>query len=221
MCLCLFLLLNRLSLSSVTAKQDPVTAGQYNFNNQTEDQVGNSTPILNSDLTTTHLTTGTQADPFDIPNNATGAGCLIDTQMGLIAVASAGGLVLCLMISTLVLACQVCYLQRQVRTPRTSRSNVDLVSGTGYWGTDLPEVGGLVGPCDASVMLEEVRADREMEKEANVEEVKGEKAGAGLEDGANKMEFDLEEMPAQMVSSTSRDSCLDVPRDLEDMPLVV
>ncbi|KAI3353940.1 hypothetical protein L3Q82_005138 [Scortum barcoo] len=34
---------------------------------------------------------------------------------------------------------------------------MDLVSGAGYWGTDRQEVGGLVGPCDASVILEELQ----------------------------------------------------------------
>lgn len=152
--------------------------------------------------------------------NGTRADCLIDTEMGLIAIGSAGGLIVCLLVATMVLACQVCQLQRRVYVPRTSRSNMDLVSGTGYWGTDRPEIGGLVGPCDTSVMLEEVRADSKMEEErqAEIQEAMEE---AGLEEGATAMAFDPEDKASQMKSSSSRDSCLEVPRDLEDMPLVV
>ncbi|XP_071378314.1 uncharacterized protein [Centroberyx affinis] len=211
----LFLLLNQLSICPTFADQAGTDKSVFST---TEDTSLISAPIVKSDVITTN-----QTDPFDIPNNATGADCLIDTQMGLIAVASAGGLILCLLISTLVLACQVCYLQRRARAPRPSRSNMDLVSGTGYWGTDRPEVAGLVGPCDSSVMLEEVRADGEMEEKKGEAAIRqeGEKVEAGLEEGAKAMAFDPEEMAGHMQSSTSRDSCLDVPRDLEDMPLVV
>jgi hypothetical protein len=48
-------------------------------------------------------------------------------------------MVLCLLVSTVVLACQVCSLRRQARAPRSTRSNVDLVSGIGYEGTEHTE----------------------------------------------------------------------------------
>lgn len=102
---------------------------------------------------------------------------------------------------------------------------MDLVSGADHWGIDQPEVGGLVGPCDASVMLEEVRADRkcqdakmEENRDAEIQEAR-EETGAGLEEGATGTDFDPETKGYTMLSS--RDSCLEVPRDLEDMPLVV
>lgn len=175
-------------------------------------QGGSSSPTVEPSVTTI----GHIAD-----NNNTRGDCLIDTEMGLIAIGSAGGLIVCLLVATVVLACQVCHIQRRVYAPRTSRSNMDLLSGAGYWGTDRPGVMGLVGPCDASVMLEEVRADSKMEKErqADIREAR-EEAGGGLE-GATAMASKPEEKACQMQSSSSRDSCLEVPRDLEDMPLVV
>lgn len=152
-----------------------------------------------------------------IDTNTTYGNCLIDTQMGLIAVGTAGGLIVCLLIVTVVLACQVYHIQRRLSAPRTSRSNMDLVSSTGYWGTDQPEVEGLVGPCDASVMLEEVR------EQSNMAELKGliTQVGTGPEEGATAMGFDHEEMTVQMHGSVPSDCSLVVPKDLEDMPLVV
>lgn len=145
--------------------------------------------------------------------------CLIDTEMGLIAMGSAGGLIVCLLVTTVVLACQVCHLQRRVYAPRTSRSNVDLVSSTGYWDADRAEVGGLVGPCDDSVMLEEVGAEsRTEERLAEIREARKE-AGADYEEGAIALLSDPDEGAGR--GPADRDSCLVVPRDVEDMPLVV
>lgn len=207
----LFLLLNQLLFYPTDA--DHLTMQPY----KTEDQSVGSTPAVEPSRTTIGYTNFPDTD-----TNGTRADCLIDTEMGLIAIGSAGGLIVCLLVATVVLACQVCHIQRRVYAPRTSRSNMDLVSGAGYWGTDQPEVGGLVGPCDASVMLEEVRADNKMEEErqGEIREAR-EEAGAGLEQGAMAMAFDPEEKACQMQSSSSRDSCLEIPRDLEDMPLVV
>lgn len=207
----LFLLLNQLLFCPTDA--DHSTMQPY----KTEDQSVHSTPVMEPSRTTIDRTNSPDTD-----TNGTRADCLIDTEMGLIAIGSAGGLIVCLLVATVVLACQVYHIQRRVYAPRTSRSNMDLVSGAGYWGTDQPEVGGLVGPCDASVMLEEVRADSKMEEErqAEIREAR-EEAGAGLEEGAMAMDFDPEVKAYQMQSSSSRDSCLEVPRDLEDMPLVV
>lgn len=161
------------------------------------------------------------------PTNSTASstGCLIDPQLGLIVAASTSGVVLCLLVSTLVLACMVCRLRRRGRTPRLARSHVDLVSGTGYWGSENPEEGGLVGPCDASVMMEEVRADGGMEEEEEEEECDREEREeeAAAEEGAKNKAMDSGngEMATQMQSSSSRDSCLEVPEDLENMPLMV
>lgn len=207
----LFLLLNQLPFSPTDADQTLSTIQPNSF--KTEDKGGSATVTVDPSFNTI----GTNSP--DLDTNGTRADCLIDTEMGLIAIGSAGGLIVCLLVAIVVLACQICVLQRRVYAPRTSRSNMDLVSGTGYWGTDLPEVGGLVGPCDASVMLEEVRADSKMEEERQ-EEIREamEEAGAGLEKGATA--FDPKET-SQMQSSSSRDSCLEAPRDLENMPLVV
>lgn len=182
------------------------------YSSKTEAQGSSSAPVLTTINHTIYPDTDT---------NSTRADCLIDTEMGLIAIGSAGGLIVCLLVATMVLACQVCHIHRRVNAPRTSRSNMDLVSSAGYWGSDRPEVQGLVGPCDASVMLEEVRADKmEEERPAEIREAR-EEAGAGLEEAATAMAFDLEEKACQMKSSSSRDYCLEVPKDLEDMPLVV
>lgn len=166
-------------------------------------------------------------DSFDSDTNGTRADCLIDTEMGLIALGSAGGLIACLLVATVVLAFQVWHLQRRVHTPRTSRSrsNLDLVDSAGYWGDDRPEAQGLIGPCDASVMLEEVGGDGKTEEEEEEESQAKvpEEVSAGPEEGAVALAAfsDPEDKPAQMESFSSRDSCLEVPRDLEDMPLVV
>uniref|UniRef100_A0A8C1E7W8 Uncharacterized protein n=1 Tax=Cyprinus carpio carpio TaxID=630221 RepID=A0A8C1E7W8_CYPCA len=92
---------------------------------------------------------------------ATGAAeisCFINAQLAFIATATAGGIILILLTSTIVLACTVSSLKRRHRAPRPSRSNADLVSGSGYWGTERRE-GGIVGPCETSVLLEEVKTD--------------------------------------------------------------
>ncbi|XP_062328218.1 uncharacterized protein LOC134028605 [Osmerus eperlanus] len=163
----------------------------------------------------------------DTPTDVTGPGCLIDPHIGVIAVASTGGLILCLMVSTLVLARQVCRLQRRVEAPRPSRSNVDLASGEGYWGRDFEEEGGVVGPCDTSVMLQEVKEDRKTVEEEGMEEDKNErenKEDEGEARPANKIknvDSGHGETAMQMQSFSSRDSCLEVPENLENMPLVV
>lgn len=209
----LFLLLNQLPFCPTDADQDLPTTYSY----KTKDDDGSSTPAVELSLTTTD-----RANSPDTDTSGTRGDCLIDTEMGLIAIGSAGGLIVCLLVATVVLACQVCSIQRRVYAPRISRSNMDLVSSAGYWGTDRPEVQGLVGPCDASVMLEEVRADSKMEedRQAEIREARGE-AGAGLEEGAMAIAFDPEDKTCHMPSSSSRHSCLEVPKDLEDMPLVV
>lgn len=201
----LFLLLNQLPFCSTNADQILSTTQPYLYT--TDDNNDSSTPAV--ELT-------------DTDTNGTRGNCLIDTEMGLIAIGSAGGMIVCLLVTTVVLACQVCHIQQRVYSPRTSRSNMDLVSGADHWGTDQPEVEGLVGPCDASVMLVEVRADSKMEenREAEIQEAR-EETGARLEEGATGTDFDPEMKGYPMLSSSSRDSCLEVPRDLEDMPLVV
>lgn len=207
----LFLLLNQLLFCPVDADQDLSTTQPYSHKTK---YIGSLTPAVNASLTD-------HANP-DTDTNGTRGDCLIDTEMGLIAIGSAGGLIVCLLVATVVLACQVCSIQRRIYAPRISRSNMDLVSSAGYWGTDRPEVQGVVGPCDSSVMLEEVRADSKVEEDqqTEIQEVRGE-ARAGLEEGAIAMVSDPEEKICHIPSSSSRDSCLKVPEDLEDMPLVV
>ncbi|XP_035535352.1 uncharacterized protein LOC118341251 [Morone saxatilis] len=205
----LFLLLNQLPFCPTDADQHLTT--MLTYSNTTNDHGDGSTSAVVSSPTAIDHTNSPDTD-----TNGTRADCLIDTEMGLIAIGSAGGLIVCLLVAIVVLACQVCHIQRRVYAPRTSRSNMDLVSSVGYWGTERPEAGGLVGPCDASVMLEEVRADSEVEKERLAEIQEGKE-----EAGAMAMAFDPEEKDCLMPSSSSRDSCLEVPRDLEDMPLVV
>lgn len=205
----LFVLLNLLLFYHADSTTQP-----YLY--KAEDHGGSSTPALEPTLTTTDHTNSP-----DTGTNGTRGDCLIDTEMGLIAIGSAGGLLVCLLVATVVLACQVSKIQHRVYASRPPQSNMDSVSSAGYWGINRPEVRGLVGPCDASVMLEEVRADSKMEEDRHSEiQEAGEEAEAGLE-GAMAMSLDHEEKACHMPSSSSRDSCLEVPRDLEDMPLVV
>lgn len=210
----LFLLLNQLLFHPVDADQDLSTTQPYSHKTKSDDSL---TPAVDVSLTATD-----RANSPDTDTNGTRGDCLIDTEMGLIAIGSAGGLIVCLLVATVVLACQVCSIQRQIYAPRNSQSNMDLASGAGYWGTDRPEIQGVVGPCDSSVMLEEVRADSKMEedKQSEIKEARMDDK-AGLEEGAMAMVSDPEEKICHMPSSSSRDSCLKVPEDLEDMPLVV
>uniref|UniRef100_A0A8B9K0X6 Uncharacterized protein n=1 Tax=Astyanax mexicanus TaxID=7994 RepID=A0A8B9K0X6_ASTMX len=94
------------------------------------------------------------------PTNGSTPVCLIDPQLAFIVALSSMGLIIILLISTMVLACKVVALKRQCQSRRPTRSNVDLVSGTGYWGTETIE-GGIVGPCETNLLLEEVRTDAE------------------------------------------------------------
>lgn len=206
--ICLFLLL----LSS--CHTDAGHSTMQSMTTSTEDQSGSS-----RQPTETSLLTADHTHPPDTDANGTRADCLIDTEMGLIAIGTAGGLIVCLLLATVVLACQVCYIQRRVYAPRTSRSNMDLVSSASYWDTEQQGVGGMVGPCDASVVLEEVRAEGEREEERRSEV--GEEGGPRPEEEAVVMAFDAEDTAGQIQASSSRDSCMEVPRDLEDMPLVV
>ncbi|XP_058488979.1 uncharacterized protein LOC131462081 [Solea solea] len=210
--LCLFLLLNQLQFCPTDADQVLTTMQMTTY----EIDLGGSSP---STMESSHTSTE-HIDFPDTDTNGTRADCLIDTEMGLIAIGSAGGLIVCLLVAVMVLACQVCHLQNRVYAPRISRSNMNLVSSASYWDTDQPDAGGVVGPCDTSVILEEVTSDNktEQERQAKTEEVK-EEARTGFEEGATAMDFHPEEKASQMPSS--RDYCLEVSRDLEDMPLVV
>lgn len=147
---------------------------------------------------------------------------MIDTEMGLIALGSAGGLIFCLLIAIVVLACEVCRLQRRASAPRTSQSNIDLVSTTHYWDTDQAEIQGLVGPCDSNVILEEVTTDSfgkdDMEDSRQEEMVEAEEC---YEEVARPFDYNDTDNADQIQSSNVRDSCLVVPLNLEDMPLVV
>lgn len=76
---------------------------------------------------------------------------------------------------------------------------------------------GLVGPCDTNVMLEEVKTQHE---EGTMWELKDISEERFEEEGATESGLSPEEKPL-MQSSMSRESCSEVPQDLEDMPLVV
>lgn len=158
----------------------------------------------------------------EIDTNGTRGDCLIDTEMGLIAIGSAGGLIVCMLIAIVVLACEVRSLQRRANAPRSSQSNMDLVGTAAYWGTDQAEVQGLVGPYDTSVMLEEVTPDNIIQEDwQNDRQEAREEDEADLETGAMAMAFDPNDDACQMPTSNIRDSCLEIPKDIEDMPLVV
>lgn len=201
--LCLFLL-----FLLHPAEADPALSTTTMDLPTSQDQTGSPTFTAESHLTATY-----HENPA-VAINATGGDCLIDTEMGLIAIGSAGGLILCLLVTTSVLACQICVLQHRVYIPRSRRSNTD-ISGTHYWEADQTEIEGLVGPCDTTVMLEEVRTDGTTDIQGAKEE-----AWAGLDEGKTTS-TEPEERVFQIQSSSSKDSCLEVPKDLEDMPLVV
>ncbi|KAK5602946.1 hypothetical protein CRENBAI_019557 [Crenichthys baileyi] len=171
-----------------------------------------------------HSTTfysGDLPDPYQLNTsdgiNATGGHCLIDTEMGLIAIGSAGGLIICLLVTISVFACQICVLQRRVYIPRSRHSSTDLMSGSNYWGTEQTENEGLVGPCDTIVMLEEVRTNSKTLTE--IQEAMDEAVAGHKEEKTTST--DPEEKVFQIQSSSSKDSCLEVPKNSEDMPLVV
>lgn len=195
----LLLLLNLLHLHQADVDQDLLSQA----------------PHLQTEASSSELN-ATTTDEAAAGANGTFCDCLVDTELGLIAVGSAGGLIFCLLVSTVVLACQVYRVQRRVYVPRSSRSNVDLVSGTSYWEADQPEAQGLVGPCDASVMLEEVSPENQEEPREQREE-----AGTGQEEPRAAANYSSGEQTGHLSTSRSRDSCLEVLKDLEDMPLVV
>ncbi|XP_034086398.1 uncharacterized protein LOC117555590 [Gymnodraco acuticeps] len=193
----LFLLLSQLLLCPTNANQDLSTT-QPNLH-ATESQESSLTTAVEPSLATNGHT-----NPPEIDMNGTRADCLIDTEMGLIAIGSAGGLIVCLLVAVVVLACQVYILQRRHYAPRHS-------SGAGYWDVVQSEDRGLVGPCDSSVMLEEIKEEGKMEEDRQASE----------EAGAEQVALLPQENTSQMQSTNSRYSSLEVPRDLEDMPLVV
>ncbi|KAJ0063850.1 hypothetical protein NL108_012541 [Boleophthalmus pectinirostris] len=162
---------------------------------------------------TTFVTSAPSAE-----QNTTGAECLIDNQMGLIAIGSAGGLIVCLLFTVITLACQVHQLRRRVYIPRSSRSNLDIAGSAGYWAN---AAAAMERAGDASVMMDEMKTaegaeEREgeelgeiREEEEDEEEEEEEEGGAGVSP---------EEKPL-MHTSESRES--DLPQDLENIPLVV
>lgn len=150
--------------------------------------------------------------PASVSPAAGPEGCFIDPQLAFIVAASSGSLMLVLIISVLVLACKVITLKRQCKAHRPTRSNVDL-RGSGYWSTERAE-GGIVGPCETNLLLDEVRTDTE----DAVEQEEGEEAVLHQSNTKNK---DEENALATMQSSTTRDSCIDPAKELENMPLVV
>lgn len=204
------LLLNHLPLYLTTTDHVPVTDFSPTTN---KDPMGTSYPSLDSDITANDVANGTVAD------------CLIDNKMAMVAVASAGGVIVCLLVSTLILAWQVRHLHHRIGSLRPSRSNMDLGSSSGCtWPllashdpSDPPEAGGLEGPCDATIVLEEMRPFLEID--ATEDRVNTEKEKE-LEQGEKKAACHPGEMVVQIQSSSTSDARLDS-KDLENMPLVV
>lgn len=190
----------------------------------------NLQPFCLSDLNNSTMhplnLTDTVTTFFDTGTNGTRGDCLIDTEMGLIALGSAGGFIFCLLIAIVVLACEVCRLQRRARAPRSSQSNMDLVSSADYWDNDQAEAQGLVGPCDTNVMLEDLtldsfaKDDTENSRQEEMVEAEDcyEEVARGFDYTDNENDNDNAD---QMPTSNVRDSCLVIPPNLEDMPLVV
>lgn len=147
------------------------------------------------------------------PTGASEISCFIDPQLAFIVAASIGAVILILLITTIVLACNISKLKRHNLAPRQSRSNADLVSGAGYWGTERRE-GGIVGPCETSVLLEDVKTDGEEE------EIQDEDAGPSQYISTTNSSQNIESVPTTIQSSASRESCID-PINLEHMPLMV
>ncbi|KAL6471203.1 hypothetical protein MHYP_G00198530 [Metynnis hypsauchen] len=167
---------------------------------------------LFKNTTITSITNDIQNQTEVPPSVSPDSVCFIDPQLAFIVAVSSGGLIIILLISTLVLTCKVISLKRQCQSRRPTHSNVDLVSGTGYWGTETIE-GGIVGPCETNLLLEEVRTD------AEDEEVHDE-AEEPILHHSTTTNMDVECTPVEMQTTTSRDSCLD-PKELENMPLMV
>ena len=167
---------------------------------------------------------------LDTDANGTRVDCLIDTEMGLIALGSAGGLIVCLVVTIVVLSYQIFHIERRARNLRASRSSLNLTRGS-----NRAELQGLVGPCDASVMLEEVRADGRLEedeedgkgKESEEDGAEPEEDGAEPEEGGAEPEESAVLMAVEPVeafevaTSSSRDSLVQRLEDVENLPLVV
>lgn len=168
------------------------------------------TPFM-STFTTHGLQNQTEA-PASVSPAGGSEGCFIDPQLALIVVASSGSLMLVLLISVLVLACKVITLKRQCKARRPTHSNVDM-RGSVHWTTERAEK-GIVGPCETNLLLEEVRTDAD---DAAVQEEEEE----AMLHQSNTKNKDEENAMGTMQSSTSRDSCIDPAKELENMPLVV
>lgn len=163
-------------------------------------------------FSTEGLQNQTEALASESPAVAGSDGCFINPQLALIVVYSSGSLILVLLISVLVLAYKVITLKQQCKARRPTHSNVDL-RGSGHWSTERAEQ-GIVGPCETNLLLEEVQTDGD-------DAVGQEEEEAAMLHQSNTKNKDEENVLATMQSSTSRDSCIDPAKELEDMPLVV
>lgn len=172
-----------------------------------------TTQFFNTTFITDGLLSQTEALATKSPAGVS-EGCFIDPQLAFILLASSGSLMFILIISVLVLTCKVITLKRQCRARRPIHSNVDL-RGSGHWSTERAEE-GIVGPCETNLLLEEVQIDTDDavgQEEEEEDEV--------MLHQRNTKKKDEENVLATMQSSTSRDSCIDPAKELEDMPLVV
>ncbi|KAI5098954.1 hypothetical protein C0J45_11093 [Silurus meridionalis] len=112
----------------------------------------------------------------------------------------------------MVLAYKVIVLKRRCQARRPTHSKVD-VRGSGHWSNEQAE-GGIVGPCETNVLLEEVRTEADDAVEQDEEE-------EDMLHQSNTKNIDEENVMTTIQSSTSRDSCIDPTKELENMPLVV
>ncbi|XP_013992942.1 uncharacterized protein [Salmo salar] len=153
--------------SSTYFQSDLTTPATLN----TRETSGTNSPV-NTNNTPSRANTKPSAYPplkaQTSPTSSPCPSCLLDKEVATILLMVTGGLVvLCtiLLVSTVVLSCQVCHLKRQPRiSSRPTRSNVDLVSGTGYWGTgqrtkEKPDS----EPSETSLMMAELKQTQEGE----------------------------------------------------------
>lgn len=172
-----------------------------------------TTQIPETTFSTEGLQNQTEALASESPAVGGSDGCFINPQIAFIVVASSVSFMLVLLITVLVLVYKLITLRRQCKARRPTHSNVDL-RGSGHWSTERAEQ-GIVGPCETNLLLEEVQTDGD---DAVCQEEEEEEAMLHQSNTKNK---DEENVLATMQSSTSRDSCTDPAKELENMPLVV
>ncbi|XP_071030514.1 protein EVI2A-like [Oncorhynchus clarkii lewisi] len=139
----------------------------------TRETSGTNSPVNTNNTPSRANTKPSAYPPLKAQTSPTFSPCrssdfLLDKKEATILLIVTGALVvLCaiLLVSTVVLSCHVCCLKRQPHiSSRPIRSNIDLVSGTGYWGTgqrtkERPDS----EPGETSLMMAELRQTQEGE----------------------------------------------------------